>query len=123
MPSRLLVVDFQRPLSSIPGSEQFLSSLRLSGVSVVPRHELNLQTALDDGCEFIGFAGDSLSDPITASRIAKSGGVIFSLGGGAFASWCNSNHDYALERSMWMQLTDLGDAMKLSAFQQRIGGH
>jgi hypothetical protein len=125
--AKLLVVDFGPNLDQIPGAAKFFQSLRDSRVVPVPLKSLGdnpVSTAISQGNEIVGFAGDSATSNITqAAKVAKAGGVILAFGDGALASWCKSSPVDGPERSAWLQFFDFGDATKLHAFQQRIGGN
>lgn len=126
--SKLLVVDFGgSPPAQIRGAEAFLASLRSSGVVVVPASQFidaaAIRTAAEDGNEFVGFAGDSHCDVALAAQVAKSGGVIFAYGEGPLTSLCRTSGADSPERDACLVLNDFGDASRMHAFQQRIGGN
>ena len=126
MNRRLLVVDLRDP-NHVPGAANFLDSLRNSGIAIVPSTDFSgestIRAAIGEGNEIVGFAGDSDCNITIASQVAKAGGVIFAYGDGPLSSWCKSSAADSPEPSAWLHLNNFGEAMRLHAFQQRIGGN
>ncbi len=126
--SKLLVVDFASNPHHLPGAAQFFDSLESSRIVVVPATKFSdstaISTAVADGNEFVGFAGDSHSNVELATQVAKVGGVIFAYGSeGPLASLCKSSGASSPERDACLVFTNFGDANRLRSFQQRIGGN
>lgn len=123
--SKLLVVDFASNPIHLPGAAQFFESLESSHVVVVSAAQFSdsaapFSSAVADGHEFVGFAGDSQSNVELATQVAKFGGVIFAYGSeGPLASLCKTS----VERDASLVFTNFGDASRMRSFQQRIGGN
>lgn len=125
--SKLLVVDFGSDPTHLPGADQFFNTLKSCGVVVVPASQFSdsaaLSTAVADGNEFVGFAGDSHSDVALATQVAKRGGVIFAYGEGPLSRLCKSSGADSPERDACLVFTNFGDANRMHRFQQQIGGN
>ncbi len=127
MSRKLLVIDFGSDPTLLPGADKFFQTLRDSRIVPIPASRFtsddSIRTAVNEGNEIVGFAGDSSSNIPLAAQVVKAGGVVFAFGDGALTSWCKSNAADSPERSVWLNLFNLGEATKLHSFQQRIGGN
>ncbi len=127
MSRKLLVIDFGSNPKLLPGADKFFQTLTDCRVVPIPASrfssDFSIRSAVNEGNEIVGFAGDCTSNISLAAQVVKAGGVVFAFGDGALTSWCKSNAADSPDRNSWLNLFNLGEATKLHSFQQRIGGN